>query len=82
MYDEFEPALEPDDPRDIITLCYRRGSGTSTRRSSRSRRWPIPTPFFALWEATEEEQEKTMVIMTEMATMSRRGHRCGSTTSR
>ncbi len=30
--DEFVPALEPDDPRDIITLLYRRGDRSSTSR--------------------------------------------------
>ena len=32
--DEFVPAIEPDDPRDIITLLYRRGDRREYKRAT------------------------------------------------
>lgn len=69
VYDEFAPALEPDDPRDIITLCYRRHEWDEYKTVTQKQAMDDPTPFYTLWEATEEEQEQAMVIMAEMATM-------------
>ncbi len=69
VYDEFAPALEPDDPRDIITLAYRRSEWDEYKTVTQSQAMADPEPFFKLWDATEEEQEKTVVIMAEMATM-------------
>ncbi len=69
VYDEFAPCLEPDDPRDIITLCYRRHEWDKYKTVTQKQAMDDPTPFFELWEATEEEKEQAMVIMAEMATM-------------
>ena len=69
VYDEFAPALEPDDPRDIITLCYRRHEWDKYKTVTQKQAMDDPTPFFDLWEASEEEQQQALVIMAEMATM-------------
>jgi len=69
VFDEWAPCLEPDDPRDIITLCYRRHEWDEYKKVTQKQAMADPTPFFRLWDATEEEQDKTMVIMAEMATM-------------
>lgn len=69
VYDEFEPSLEPDDPRDIITLCYRRHEWDKYKTTTQKQSLADPAPFFELWEATEEEQEKSMVVLTELVTM-------------
>ncbi|MCZ7631358.1 MAG: hypothetical protein M5U19_20925 [Microthrixaceae bacterium] len=69
VYDEFEPTLEPDDPRDIVTLSYRRREWDEYKTVTQKQAMADPTPFFRLWEATEEEQEKTIAVMTELVTM-------------
>jgi phytoene dehydrogenase-like protein len=68
--DEFVPALEPDDPRDIVTLAYRRREWDTYKTVTQKQAMDDPEPFFALWEATEDEKVKTLAIMTEMATIS------------
>jgi prolycopene isomerase len=70
VYDEWQPALEPDDPRDIITLAYRRHEWAEYKTVTQTQAMADPEPFFRLWDATEEEQEKTIALMTEMATIS------------
>ncbi len=68
--DEFEPALEPDDPRDIITLCYRRHGWDKYKTVTQTQAMADPQPFFDLWEADEDERTKALAVMTEMATLS------------
>lgn len=68
--DEYEPSIEADDPRDMITLLYKRHEWDKYRRTSQPQAMADPEPFFRLWEATEEEKEKTIVVMTELVTMS------------
>lgn len=67
--DEFEPALEPDDERDIITLAYRRHEWDKYKTVTQKQAMADPQPFFDLWEATEDEREKALVVMTELAMM-------------
>jgi phytoene dehydrogenase-like protein len=68
--DEFEPALEPDDPREIITLCYRRGDWDKYKTVTQGQAMADPGPFFDLWEISEEEQAKAVAVMTEMVEIS------------
>lgn len=68
--DEWEPALEPDDPRDVITLAYRRHEWDDYKTVTQKQAMADPEPFFRLWDATEDEKEKTVAIMAEMATIS------------
>ncbi|KAA0233567.1 MAG: NAD(P)/FAD-dependent oxidoreductase [Actinobacteria bacterium] len=67
--DEFEPALEPDDPRDIITLCYRRHDWDRYKTVTQKQAMDDPEPFFSLWDASEDEKVQALTVMTEMATM-------------
>lgn len=68
--DEFEPALEPDDPRDVVTLCYRRHDWDKYKTVTQKQAMDDPAPFFKLWEADEDEQAGTLAVLTEMVTMS------------
>ncbi len=68
--DEFVPALEPDDPRDIITILYRRGDRKEYNRVRQGQAMADPTPFFKLWDLEPSEQEATTKLMAEMAMMS------------
>jgi len=68
--DEFAPALEPDDPRDVVTLCYRRHGWDKYKTVTQKQAMADPEPFFELWDATEDEKAKALVVMTEMATIS------------
>lgn len=68
--DEFEPALEPDDPRDVVTLCYRRREWDTYKTVTQKQALDDPEPFFKLWEATEDEQAAALAVLTEMVTMS------------
>ncbi len=67
--DEFQPALEPDDPRDIITLLYRRADRTEYRRVTQGQAMADPEPFFKLWDLADDEKEAAINVMTEMATI-------------
>ena len=67
--DEFRPALQPDDTRDVIKICYRRRDRKDYKLVSQPQAMADATPFFRLWEINEEEQRKTMAFMTEIATM-------------
>jgi prolycopene isomerase len=67
--DEFQPALQPDDTRDVIKICYRRRDWRDYRLVSQGQAMADPTPFFRLWDIDEQEQEKAVAIMTEIATM-------------
>ena len=44
--DEFVPALEPDDPRDIITLFYRAADQKEYNHVTQGQAMADPTPFF------------------------------------
>ncbi|MFQ5353107.1 MAG: NAD(P)-binding protein, partial [Candidatus Binatia bacterium] len=68
--EDFQPALEPDDSRDVITLCYRRKDWKEYKKVSQGQAMSDASPFFKLWEIDEEDQAKVVAIMTEMATMS------------
>ncbi len=68
VYDEWAPSLEPDDPRDIITLAYRRHDWDEYKTVTQKQAMADPEPFFRLWEATPEEQEQTIAVLTEMVT--------------
>jgi len=68
--DEFVPALEPDDPREIITLAYRRGDRKEYKKVTQTQAMADPAPFFKLWDLEDDQKEATVKIMTEMVTMS------------
>ena len=44
--DEFVPALEPDDPRDVITLCYRRKDWDEYRKVTQKQQMADAEPLF------------------------------------
>ena len=67
--DEFVPALEPDDPRDIITLLYRRADWKEYRRVVQGQALADPEPFFRLWDLADAEKAAAIGVMTEMVTM-------------
>jgi len=67
--DEFVPALEPDDPRDMITLLYRRGDRKRYKRAIQGQALDNPAPFFELWEVAEQDKPKIVQVMAEMVTM-------------
>ncbi len=67
--DEFQPALRPDDTRDVVKICYRRRDWTNYKRLSQPQAMADPAPFFRLWEIGVEDQQKTIALMTEIATM-------------
>jgi len=67
--DEFQPALQPDDARDVIKICYRRRDWKDYKLVSQGQAMADATPFFRLWGINEAEQGKAMAIMTEIATM-------------
>jgi prolycopene isomerase len=67
--DEFRPALQPDDTRDVIKICYRRRDRKDYKLLSQPQAMADATPFFRLWEINEEEQQKTIAFMGEIATM-------------
>jgi prolycopene isomerase len=69
VVDEFRPALEPEDERDVITLCYRRKDWKEYKKVSQGQAMADPTPFFELWEIGEEEQAKVIAVLGEMATL-------------
>ena len=64
------PALEPTDPRDIITLLYRRGDRKQYKKVRQGQAMNDPTPFFELWDLAEEDKAKVTQIMAEMVLMS------------
>jgi len=68
--DEFEPAIEPDDPREIITLLYRRGDKKEYKRAKQGQAMADPGPFFKLWDLDPSEEEAVVKLMAEMTLMS------------
>jgi len=67
--DEFRPALQPDDTRDVIKICYRRRDWKDYKLLSQRQAMADATPFFRLWGIDETAQQKTIAFMTEVATM-------------
>jgi phytoene dehydrogenase-like protein len=68
--DEFRPALEPDDDREIIKIAYRKRGWDAYRIVSQGQAMSDPTPFFRLWDIDAEAQRKTVAFMAGLATMS------------
>ncbi len=67
VYDEYQPALEPDDPRDVITLAYRRKDWKDYRVASSKQAMADPSPFFEIFDMQDEvEQAKMLTIMGEI----------------
>jgi phytoene dehydrogenase-like protein len=66
---EFQPGLQPEDTRDVIKICYRRRDWKNYKLVAQAQAMADATPFFRLWELDDEEQLKTMAIMSEIATM-------------
>ncbi len=67
--DEFQPALRPDDTRDVVKICYRRRDWKSYKLVSQAQAMADATPFFRLWGIDEAAQQKTIAFMTDIATM-------------
>jgi prolycopene isomerase len=67
--EEFRPALQPDDPRDVIKLGYRARGWKDYRVVSQKQAMGDATPFFKLWGIEGEDQAKVISFMTELATM-------------
>ncbi len=68
--DEFKPALDPDDTRDVVCLAYRAREWKEYRILSQGQAMTDPTPFFTLWDLDDPaEQQKVVAFMTELATM-------------
>ncbi len=68
--DEFVPAIEPTDPRDILTMLYRRGDKQEYKRTTQGQAMADPGPFFKVWDLTPSEEEAVIKVMTEMTLMS------------
>lgn len=69
VYDEYQPALSADDPRDVITIAYRRHDWKEYRVASNKQAMDNPEPFLRIWEATPEEQVEMMTVMGELISM-------------
>ena len=69
VYDEYKPALAAEDPREVITLAYRRHDWKEYKVLSQRQAMDNPEPFFRLWEASPEDQAASMVILGEMIAM-------------
>ena len=67
--DEFQPALEPDDQREIIKIAYRKRGWDEYRIVSQSQAMADPTPFFELWDIDAEAQQKVIAFMAGLTTM-------------
>jgi len=66
---DFQPALQADDTRDVVKICYRRRDWRDYRMVSQPQAMADATPFFRLWDISEAEQAKTVAVMSEIATM-------------
>jgi prolycopene isomerase len=67
--DEFQPALEPDDQREIIKIAYRKRGWHEYRIVSQSQAMSDPTPFFQLWDIDAEAQQKVVAFMAGLISM-------------
>ena len=70
VYEEYQPAIEPDDPRDIITLAYRRKDWKDYRLVTQKQAMADPTPFFNLFDIQDPAEQMEMInIMTEIVSL-------------
>jgi phytoene dehydrogenase-like protein len=70
VYEEYQPAIEPDDPRDIITLAYRRKDWKDYRLVTQKQAMADPTPFFNLFDIQDPAEQMQMInIMTEIVSL-------------
>ncbi|MDH3212614.1 MAG: FAD-dependent oxidoreductase [Myxococcales bacterium] len=67
--DDFQPALEPDDDREIIKIAYRKRGWDEYRIASQGQAMADPTPFFQLWDIDAEAQRKTVDFMAGLVAM-------------
>jgi prolycopene isomerase len=67
--EEFQPALEPTDQRDIIKIAYRKRGWDDYRFTVMGQAMSDPTPFFRLWDMTPDEEQKALAFMAGLATM-------------
>lgn len=67
--DEYQPSIEADDPRDMITLGYRRHDWDEYRIQAQRQAMDDPEPFFKLWDATEQDKADAIAVMTEIVMM-------------
>jgi prolycopene isomerase len=67
--DQYAPSIEPDDPRDMITIAYKRKDWDEYNYVSQGQAMADPEPFFKLFKLDEAGQAKMTEIMTEMITM-------------
>ncbi len=67
--DEFRPSLQPDDPRPIFRLGYRRRDWSDYRILSQPQSMADSAPFFGLWGIDAAAQQKVIAFMTELVTM-------------
>ncbi len=62
---EFEPALSPDDPREVVGISYRARDWKEYRTVAFAQTLQDATPFFDLWGLNESERAKAMQFLTE-----------------
>ncbi|MDB4433262.1 FAD-dependent oxidoreductase [bacterium] len=67
--DQFRPALQPDDDRDVIKICYRARGWKEYKIAPQRQAMADPKPFFNLWGIGEADQQKVVEFMTELVTM-------------
>lgn len=67
--DEFQPALRPDDPREMIKMVYRRRDWKHFKKVSTRQSMTDSNPLFQLWEIDEEAQQKALAFMTDLVMM-------------
>jgi prolycopene isomerase len=67
--EEFQPALEPDDERDIIKIAYRKRGWDEYRFTVQGQAMSDPTPFFKLWDMDAEAEQKVLAFMAGLATL-------------
>ncbi len=68
--DEFQPALQPDDDRDVLRIAYRKRGWSDYRIAKLGQSMADPAPFFAVWDIDAEAQAKAIAFMTEMVGLS------------
>jgi phytoene dehydrogenase-like protein len=66
---EFQPALEPDDDRDIVKIAYRKRGWKEYRVGAQGQSMSDPTPFFKVWDLDDRAQQQCIAFMAGMATM-------------
>lgn len=66
---EFEPALSPDDPRDVVGISYRANGWKDYRSVAFGQTLQDATPFFDLWGLGDSEREKAVRFLATMVMM-------------